>query len=232
MSISEFQVNNFFGEKDRFDYQQGFNIAVGLSGWNDIVEYELPPEIGYISYGASEWGIDDNGLLIDDWYDFESHTCTPEELGLTDDRSNATFYTVKPLQRAYVEKFQKKLQCINKQDLTLWGDFQSVFARQFNIFFVKCTDKPECKTDAEIKEYLSDKYIMILSNEMTFDNANFGQKSILKQADLKWKRFNTQVIETIPFEVTQTSVELQDLLLDLDSVTALENENLFYLKEM
>ena len=57
----------------------------------------------------------------------------------------------------------------------LWGDFQSATALQFNINFVKCTGSPDCKTDAEIKKYLSDKYIMILSNQVTFDNAEFGE---------------------------------------------------------
>ena len=53
----------------------------------------------------------------------------------------------------------------------LWGDFQSATALQFNINFVKCTGSPDCKTDAEIKKYLADKYIMILSNQVTFDTA-------------------------------------------------------------
>ena len=108
MNISEFVVKNHFAETDKFDYSQGFNIAVGLSGWSENVENELPPEIGYIGYGGSLWSINDEGTLVDDWWDFETHTCSREELGLTDDESKAKFFPAKSLQRPYVEKFQKK----------------------------------------------------------------------------------------------------------------------------
>ena len=57
----------------------------------------------------------------------------------------------------------------------IYGDFNSYKANLFNIQFVKCHDKPEgfCKTDAEIKEFMRDKWILILFNQIRFDSSRY-----------------------------------------------------------
>ena len=77
-----------------------------------------------------------------------------------------------------VELYQKKFVCIDKEDLRLWGDFESDFARQFNIDIVKCNGSQSCKNDTEIEEYFKGKYLLILTNQVLFNNANYGQSAV------------------------------------------------------
>ena len=114
--------------------------------------------------------------------------------------------------------YQKKFICLKQEDLVLWGDFASEESRQFNIDFVKCntTEHDDCKTDKQVEEYVRDKYLLILSNQVKFVNSQYGEKSVVPRTNLQWSRFNSQMKVTLPFKVTQTSLDLQDLLLDLD----------------
>ena len=44
------------------------------------------------------------------------------------------------------------------------GDFDSDTARQINIQLLKCTDRPDCKSEEEILDYFKGKYLLILNN--------------------------------------------------------------------
>ena len=43
---------------------------------------------------------------------------------------------------------------------------------------------------------------------------------------------NTQVHEQIPLKVTKTNIRLQDMLIDLDNLTEIEDETIFILEQM
>ena len=122
--------------------------------------------------------------------------------------------------------------CASSEDLFLWGDFESVKARQFNIDFKKCTGEAYCKTDEEITDFLRGKYLLILTNAVWFDSSKYFEKSVQAEANLLWKRFNTQVAETIPFRVSRTEIELQDGYVDLDSITLISDGSVFELEEL
>ena len=56
------------------------------------------------------------------------------------------------------------MQCVDEDDLTVFGDYNSYKAQQFNVQFVKCHDKPYCKRPDEITEFLKNKFFVILYN--------------------------------------------------------------------
>lgn len=121
---------------------------------------------------------------------------------------------------------------MDKEDLFLYGDFESVHARSFRIDFIKCNERDDCKTDAEIKKFLSDKYLLILANEVWFDTGKYGESSINRTSKLRWKRFNTNFAETIPFKLSRTSLELQDMFVDFDELTELSDSSIFEFEEL
>ena len=47
-----------------------------------------------------------------------------------------------------------------------------------------------------------------------------------------WSRFNSQMKVTLPYKLTQTDLELQDLLLDLDQLTVMKDKTVFELEPM
>lgn len=68
-----------------------------------------------------------------------------------------------------------------------------------------------CKEKEEIMEWLRDKYILVLSNQMIFDAESYEDGSkILQESVLTWYKVNTQVRESMINSVQITKVYLQD----------------------
>ena len=54
--------------------------------------------------------------------------------------------------------------CPDEDHLYLFGDFNSAKASLFNIQFKRCVDRPDCKSDEEIAEFLRNKWVMFIYN--------------------------------------------------------------------
>lgn len=55
----------------------------------------------------------------------ETHVCTREELGLTEDRSKATFLPTYEASKGTIDFYHKKMLCVNPEDLYTYGDYNS-----------------------------------------------------------------------------------------------------------
>ena len=51
----------------------------------------------------------------------------------------------------------------------IYGDYNADKTSQFNIQFIKCHDRPDCKSDKEITASIKNKYMVILYNQVRFD---------------------------------------------------------------
>ena len=71
-----------------------------------------------------------------------------------------------------------------------------------------------------------------MANEVYFDSGRYGESSINRTSKLRWKRFNTNSAETIPFKISRTSLELQDMLVDFDEMTELNDKSVFEFEEL
>ena len=60
--------------------------------------------------------------------------------------------------------YQKAFICADQDDLYINGDYNSKTARLFNIQFIKCHDRPDCKKPDEITKILRDKFIIFAYN--------------------------------------------------------------------
>ena len=60
-----------FDEKDKFSYDNGFNIAIALTSIGNKREEELDPTIGSLHFYATEWGLDEQGdsWLEENWFE-------------------------------------------------------------------------------------------------------------------------------------------------------------------
>ena len=55
----------------------------------------------------------------------------------------------------------------------------------------------------------------------------FGDESIIAESSVGWYRLSVQKQEGIVFEIVRTKLELQDLFVDLDEITELEDTSVF-----
>ena len=61
----------------------------------------------------------------------------------------------------------------------VFGDYNSIKSSLLNIQLIRCNKKDhpdvECKSDSEIKDFFRDKFILILYNEVRFNQQFYGK---------------------------------------------------------
>ena len=82
--------------------------------------------------------------------------------------------------------------CIDKKDMYIYGDFNSLQARLVQMQLVKCTGHDYCLSDEEISRFLRNKWLLFLFNTKRFDSNFFDEESIVKQTKAYWLNVNTQ----------------------------------------
>ena len=116
-----------------FDYSQKFNIAVAFTAYDSNPEPILDPTYGELIFNHFEWGPKPDGSYTTERRRISQHTCSKEELGLDGDPNKATFLPIYEDSRDEVDFYSKKFQCVNTEDLILFGDYSSYKASQFNV---------------------------------------------------------------------------------------------------
>ena len=112
----------YFSPDDAFTYDKGFNIAVGFTAYDSNPEPILDPTIGEVVFNHLRWGPELDGS---ERTRFPNHPCSREELGIEEDRSNAMFMPVYKSSADEVDFYWKKLQCVDNESLSLFGDYNS-----------------------------------------------------------------------------------------------------------
>ena len=146
------------------------------------------------------------------------HTCTREELGL--DEGDKKFFDTKPEHIDWIELYQKKFLCFEREALRARGDFHSKSARTLQFQLKRCVNSTDsdivCKSNEEITEFMKGKYMLLMSNQIRFEPKVFGEESIVAESSVAWYRPSLQKQEGIIFEIVRTKLELQDLFVNLD----------------
>ena len=106
-----------------------------------MLESEEYGELRIEHYG---WGNEELGFSYGTT-PLENHWCTDEELGL-EQGSDSIIYPIYPSSIPEVKIYKKKFKCIDKENLRIWGDFNSASAMQIAIKFHMCEGKAICKT--------------------------------------------------------------------------------------
>ena len=71
------------------DMSKNFNFAVAFTAYDNERENILDPSIGELVFKANQWGYDEDLEVYEETITLKSHTCSMEELGLTDSGSKA-----------------------------------------------------------------------------------------------------------------------------------------------
>ena len=118
-------------DDDSFTYDMGLNIAVALTRYDSVVEPFDDPTVGQVVFNHYKWGPnpDPGEAPFSGRYQLKSHYCTREELGLDDDKSKAGFY---PYSNNNVEFYHRKFLCVDKEDIEVYGDWNTNKAQFLN----------------------------------------------------------------------------------------------------
>ena len=138
---------------DTFSYENGLNMAVAFTAYDNDEAYLLDPSYGEIIFNQYTWGEGADGNVWLEYNKIESAVCTDEQLGLAEGRTGAEFLKVAPDNLNQLKKFRKKFICPKKEEMKIRGTFNSNEASLIEVELVKCRDKPDCVTNDEIMEY-------------------------------------------------------------------------------
>ena len=189
---------------DNITHANGFNIAVGFTSYDNSTAWQLDSTYGELVFNSYSWGLNLDGSYYLIRKELEKRNCTKAELGLTDKDGETVFLPIHETNRNWLDLYHRKLQCLNREDLWLHGDFDSVNARAINVQLRKCHGRPDCKNESEILQFFREKYIIILQNSIRFDARYFGQEAIIPESRFKWLRVNTQSKLTYPYKIRTT----------------------------
>ena len=154
--------DNYFSDNEAFTGEEGFNIAIALTGFDSVRDSVLDPEYANLIFETSQWDVLEDGEINWQITSVASHTCSEEELGLTGDYSR--IMPAHETSTAYVNLYKKKFVCLNKEDLKIYGTFNSKKAQLLRASLIRCSGKDFCKSEEEINEYMKDKYLLVLTN--------------------------------------------------------------------
>ena len=113
-TIIERTQTDYLGKNHRFTAKDGFMLAVGTT-----LPDGIPPNIGHIEIKSATWGLNELGFPEMVKKTLETHTCSIQELGLTDNDSKARLFPVKNPRVAGFKR--RKYLCIDQDELLLYG---------------------------------------------------------------------------------------------------------------
>ena len=95
----------------------------------------MDPTIGEIIVQAISW--DETVDAINE-IPIKTHTCSPEELGLTEDRDSARFMPINTNYAGDLKKYNGKLICFDLEQMYINGYFNSDVARKIEVRLDRC----------------------------------------------------------------------------------------------
>mmetsp|Transcript_10769 Transcript_10769/g.13475 ORF Transcript_10769/g.13475 Transcript_10769/m.13475 type:complete len:260 (+) Transcript_10769:65-844(+) len=180
--IEAFQESHF-PDHERFNAENdGFFVAAALTNYDSNTEIIEKPEYGELLIEHYGWGNADDGYSYGS-HALNNHYCTDEDLGF--ERTDQTvIYPIFERSIPEVQIYKKKFKCINKESLTIWGDYNSAKAMQLSVKFHMCSGHSYCKSKDEIREWISGLYIVLLYNNIRFKSESYFDESMVREARL------------------------------------------------
>ena len=96
IDIKTSSTANYFDHNYVFDAEQGLELAVGFTAYDNNREWILDKSIGELAFIAYEWGEDkETGDVFVKRERIPSHPCSKDELGLGSNENEHRFYPIK-----------------------------------------------------------------------------------------------------------------------------------------
>ena len=193
VSLQAAQNDLFFTSEFVFDRAQGFNVAITFASFAEEGDLDdLDPAYGEFNFAINSWYFDESENAFKDAKEsIAKHRCSREELGL-EDPEKATFYPQHSENSAKeVAYYQNKFWCIDPEDSFIYGDYDSRKARQLQIQLRKCSGHDYCKSEDEILDYFSGKFLLMLTNQIRFKQDYYSKDAIVKESRVTWHKINT-----------------------------------------
>lgn len=116
-------VENAFDFTYKFsNADQGLFVAAAITEYDSNTEVIERPEYGELVIEQYGWGYE--GEIGSKSSPLDYHYCSDEELGI-EPGPGTSIFPIFESSSSEVMTWRKKFKCVNKQDLEIWGDYNS-----------------------------------------------------------------------------------------------------------
>ena len=137
----------------------------------------------------------------------ETHYCSEEELGLVGENE----YHIHGIYEKEIELWKRKFKCAKPDDYFVSGNFHTSEGNLFNIGFKLCRGEANnCYDTDTIKDWLDDKFIVLLYHQARFEPNEFFDKTKLTESIIHYIPISSQVRQRVPIKVQQQEAFVQD----------------------
>ena len=174
------QVNeqtNFYDYKQTFGIEDGFNFAAALTAYDGSSEDITDLSVGRMKFVTKNWDSEDPKM--ETFADLESEPCDQEKL-LNGGTNGSEYFKLDESTANDSRVYAPKMLCpVNLQKDKLQGNYNTQKAKNIMIVFEKCDSSWKdvtCKSEEDMKKWMTGKYFVVLSNQKKFIPYKFGDE--------------------------------------------------------
>lgn len=167
---------DYYDESYKFTSEDGFKVAFALSSFKSTSSFYENPSYGRLRLIKE---IRDSKDSKDEEEDVRLRRCTYNEIARSytkDSDENQDLFYKPQVDEDYLKTLAPNLQCFD-DNIVLSGGRNAFRVQKLRILFESC-DKSwyngTCKSKNQINDWIRDKHIVILSNEMRFNQGDYN----------------------------------------------------------
>ena len=180
--IMQKQLQNHFTYNDTFSREMNFNVAFGLSEYDDTSNFIEDPDYATVKAFYASWG-SAFAESLDTYVELPKHRCRQDEFGYeyyqasVEERESMpkpTFFEPDPNSLDWMKIYSQKMWCTDDK-VDIYGHYNSDHAQLFTIVLEKCNPelRATCKNETEITNFFKNKFMYLLINEVHFVTDGF-----------------------------------------------------------
>ena len=211
--------SDFFPTEETFGEANGLQYAAILTNYSgDIVE---DPTIATLKFYYKSWGgEEDFGEL--NFRPIQTKACTDADFNNADENNTQSkFYPLISQYEKLFNAYKKNIKCMD-EELEIYGEYNSEEAKNLLITIEKCdrAQRNDCKSDKEIDDWLTFKYIGVIENSKKLISHKFDSDRIQSKSKMYWYPVDVKT-RTDSVRVIERSVyNLRDYRLNIGSLFA------------
>ena len=195
-----------------------FNIAVGIASSVFLTTLVEDKSYGELSVTQKSWDLADENTIESEPVTLRK--CNSRDIPLEGedvDAEDARFFPIENSQSVNITLLRDQLNCFD-QDVEMYGDYDQRLKSIINVKFESCRSSTEsaiiCKSDEQVKKWLSDKYLVILQNEQSFVTQDYSNPM---KSSSSFQRYKISPIGKFEYnkKVTKFNLNLSDSLLSI-----------------
>ena len=95
---------------------------------------------------------------------------------------------------------------MDAKSISLWGDFNTEKGSNLMIAFEMCEGRADCKTEAEIREWLKMKFIVLLYNQVSFNPEGYDEESVNRDSRFAYITISSKIRERQLIQIQMSEI--------------------------